>query len=344
MANYAQAALLTAQTRLAAKYTEAEMRRKVRPAIRLALQNTEIAIPSATQLRVSEARPVEVHYKTRKAAGSGTTKATRHTGGKGDSAKITLSWSRLVETFSFSHKLLENKVVGAQEAFNNEMEQAILNLQDRLEIEALTYLYSNRVQVDLTGLEYGTGTWDNALKALKIAQSEAQYFIQNVRTFMYSRHYRDNYDIISDLLLYPKLERVASQGAGNATNTSFQFVNCNIMPTTDSILDTVTSGQALVMPAGYFACLPWNDPLNRSGYGRPNDYIGMLTTMPDPYGLNFSYDVSVWSDRDDSSALNGGGVQDIKDEWEISVCFGFALPPLSTANESIVHHVYQSAT
>lgn len=316
------------------------MRRKVRPAIQLALRNQDYSIPSAQQLRVSEARPVEVHYKTRKAAGSGTTKATRHTGSKGDSAKLTLSWSRLVETFSFSQKLLQNKIIGAQEAFQNELEQAIQNLQDRLEIEAINYLFANRAQLDLTGQESGAGTWDTVAKGLTIASGEAQYFIQDVKTFFYGRNYRDGLDVISDLILFPKLERVMNQGAGNQTNTAFQFGNTNIMPTTDSIY-TKTAGQAIVMPSGYFACLPWNDPMNRAGYGRPNDYIGMFTTMADPYGFDFAYDVSVWSDRDDSSALNGGSVQDVKDEWEISVCFGFALPPLSTANDSIVHYVYQ---
>lgn len=342
MANYAQAALLTAQAKLNKKYTEAEMRRKVRPAVALAFKNTDYAFPDAAALRVSDARPVEVHYKTRKTAGSGTTKATRHTGSKGDSAKVTLSWNRLVETFSFSHTMLMNKVIGAQEAFNNEVEQALQNLQDRLEIEALTYFFANRAQLDLSGQESGTGTWDTVNKALKIDAAEAQYFIQNVKTFMYGRHYREGLDIIADLLLFPKLERVANQGAGNEKNTAFQFGNTNIMPTTDAMNTSITSGQALIMPAGYIAALPWNDPLNREGYGRPNDYIGMLTTMADPFGLGIRYDVSVWSDRNDSTSVNGGHVQDIKDEYEIAVTYAFGLPLISTPNDSIVHSVYQS--
>lgn len=337
MANYATAALLTAQTKLASKYNEAELRRKLRPAVQMALQNSDYSIPDANAQKVAEQRPVEVHYKLKKAPGASTTKAARHTGSKGDSSKLTLSWNRWTETFSFSRKLLFNKVFGAQEIFNHEVEQAIQNLQDRAESAAVAYLVANRCQLLAAAIEEnGTGTWDDVNLCLDIAAGDINYFPQLAKTFMWGRHYRGALDVIADLRLMPILERVRNQGAGNATNTGFQFDGFNAVPTTDEILAANTKGQALVMPQGIFSGLNWNDPLNRQVFGRDNDYVGMLTTMRDPFGLNAVYDVSVYTDRADTSGIDGH-VQDIMDEYEISLCIGWALPPLSTTDDSVVH-------
>ena len=343
MANYASAALVTAQARLANKYNEAEMRRKVRPTIGLCLRNQDYAIPDAANLRKAEQRPVEVHYKLKKAAGSSTVKATRHTGNKGDSDKVTLSWSRITETFSISKKLMQNKVIGAQEVFNHELEQAILNLQDRMETAALAFLYANRCQLLAAGVNVnGTGEWRDDIKGLSVAANKKERFLQMVKTFMYGRHYRGNLDMITDLILFPELEHYRAQGGGNQTNLGYQFQGVEFMPTTDEILASENNGQALIMPAGAFAALPWNDQLNRQMYGSPDSYVGMLTTLRDPFGLPLSYDVSVWTDRADTSGIDGN-VQDIKDEYEVSACFGFALPPLSEENDSVVHHIVQGA-
>lgn len=337
MSNYATAALLTAQTTLAKKYNEAELRRKLRPAVQLALQNSDYSIPDANQQKKAEQRPVEVHYKLKKAAGSSTTKAARHTGNKGDSDKLTLSWNRWTETFSFSRKLLMNKVFGAQEIFNHEIEQAIQNLQDRAETAAVAYLLANRTQLAAGSISAnGTGTWNDTNYALEVAAENRNYFVQMAKTFMWGRHYRGSLDMITDLKLYPEIERVRNQGAGNSVNTAFQFDGAMIVPTTDDLSGAYAQGQALVMPQGIFAGLNWNDPLNRNNFGRPDDYVGMLTTMRDPFGLNANYDVSVYTDRADTSGIDGH-VQDILDEYEVSLCVGWAIPPLSQAGDSVIH-------
>lgn len=337
MANYATAALLTAQATLGRKYNEAELRRKLRPAVQMALVNTDYSIPDANSLKKAEQRAVEVHYKKKKAPGASTTKAARHTGNKGDSSKVTLAWNRWTETFSFSRKLLLNKVFGAQEIFNHEMEQAIQNLQDRAESAAIAYLMASRCQLLAANINTsGTGTWSDTQFALEIAAANENYYAQMAKTFMWGRNYRGALDVITDLKLFPILERVRNQGAGNSTNLGFQFDGLNIVPTVDTLSTNYTKGQALVMPQGIFSGLNWNDPLNRAVFGRPDDYVGMLATMKDPFGLNASYDVSVYTDRADTSGIDGH-VQDILDEWEISLCIGWALPPLSLASDSVVH-------
>lgn len=343
MANYASAALLTAQTVLSKKYGDPELRRKTRPIIQLALRNRDYAIDNVDELRKRESRPVEVHYKLKKAPGSATAKTTRHTGNFGDSSKVTLSWSQIVETFHFSRKRMQSKVISDQEAFQHEVDQAIQNIHDRLETAATAYLYSQRCQLLAAAIETNSqGTWSDTLLALGIADADKDFVLQSAKTFMWGRHYRGQFDFITDLVMFSKLERAfMTNGTANAINLGWQQNGFGtIVPTTDTISATPVKGQGLLLPQGMFAAFNWNDQLNKEGHGRADDYVGMFTTMPDPYGLNFRYDVSVWSDRADTSA-SGGHVQDVVDQYEITATFGWALPPLSLASDSVVHHIYQ---
>lgn len=347
MANYASAALVTAQAKLAKKYQAPELRRKTRPVIQMALANEKYAIPDADELRKRESRPVEVHYKLRKAAGSATSKSTRHTGSHGDASKVTLEWNQIVETFNFSRKRMQSKVFSDQEAFAHEIDQAIQNIHDRLETAAMTFLYTNRCQAAAADIEtYNLGTWKEDIYALEISQAEKDYLLQNIKMFFWGRHYRGELDMICDPRLYPIIERILkSNGTANNVNLGWQDAGFGmIVPSVDDMNTSVLSGQALVMPKGLFAAFNWNDQLNRIGHGRADDYVGYFTTMKDPYGLNFRYDVSVWSDRSDTSA-SGGHVQDVVDQYEITATFGWALPPLSEpAGDSVVHHVRLAAS
>lgn len=342
MASYAASVLATAQGTIGRKYNEAELRRKQRPAVSLAIKNQDFSIPDHEILKSADSRTAQVAYLTRRAAGSATAKVASHTGSKGDSAMVTLAYVRHVETFRTSRKQGQNNVVGLQAMFNNEMEQAIKNILDRHETSSISYLVTNRSQIAApdTG---NAGTWDATNFGLVIDIANKARFAQFAKSFMQARLYKGDLDMIADLTAYRELEFQAAQGAGNSVNTSALFAGLNILPTTDTILSAFADGSALIMPAGTFAGLNWNDPLNRKGVNSGDNNVGMLGTMLDPYGSGAIFDVSMYTARADESSASGN-VQDIKDEWEVSLTIGYALPPLSTASDSPVHIVAQAAS
>ncbi len=339
MANYVPSALATAQAMIGRKYNEAELRRKVRPAVALAVRNQDYATPNHVQLKTADNRPVDVMYLTRIAAGAATAKVAKHTGNKGDSNKVTLSWSRFVETFRISRKQADNNVVGWQQMLNNQIEQAVLNILDRMETAAMAYLVANRLQIAAPGT-FGAGTWDATNFTLDVSAGNKARFVQFAKSFLQGRYHRGDYDMIADLTEYRELEYQAAQGASNSVNTSALFTGVNIVPTTDTILAAKTGGSAIIMPAGQFAGLVWNEKLNRRGLDAGENNVGVFGTMADPFGSGVNLDISVYQDRADESA-SGGNVQDVKDEWEITATIGWALPPIATANDSIVHVVTQ---
>lgn len=343
MANYAPSVLATAQGMIGRKYNEAELRRKQRPAVSLALKNQDYAIPDHEKLKTADSRTAQVAYLLRRSAGSATAKVASHTGNKADSAMVTLSYVRHVETFRVSRKQAQNNVLGFQTMFNNEMEQAIQNLLDRHETSGISYLVANRCQVAAPEVS-GAGTWDGTNFGLVVDVANKARFAQFAKSFMQGRLYRGQLDMIADLTAYRDLEYQAAQGAGNSVNTSALFQGLNILPTVDTILSAFTDGSALIMPAGTFAGLNWNDQLNRAGTVNSGDNnVGMLGTMVDPYGSGAIFDVSTYTARADESSASGN-VQDIKDEWEVSLTIGYALPPLSTASDSPVHLIAQAGS
>lgn len=341
MANYTASALLAAQAKFSKDFNAPELRRKQNPALMMALKNTEVTIPSHKELRKKDNRPVKAYIKTKRAAGSGTAKAHNHTGGKADSAEVTLAWVRFVEPFSINLKQGQSNMFNYQDMLAHEMMQSAQNLHDRAGTAALAYLQSNRCQLSApqTG---GAGTWNNTNYAFEVDAAKEKFFFQHIRSFMGQQNYRGQFDVLADSTMYRLSETLSEQGPGNNTNTSFQFRDLNISETTEVIDANYSNGSALIMPAGSFAGLVWNDPVNLKGKGDYDSYNGGYGIVDDPLGTGTMFDFHAYTQRSDGSST-GGGVQDETLEAEMSLCIAWALPPLTTANETVVYEAAQMA-
>lgn len=330
---YSSSLLTNAQVKLATKYNEAEMRRKEKPVLSIATRNAQYTLPDWNALKTAEARTVEVKYLKQTAAGSATAKVYNHTGTKGATGTMNLAHTCLTETFYTSQKMAQNNVFGFEQLFQHQLEQAVQNLKDRAETAGLAYLAAHNCQ--LTGITAkGGGTWNDGNTALEITDQD--YFVQQAKNFMRGRYFIGEYDMVCDLNLYSTIERKMWQGAGNSTNLNPQMQGVNFAPTSETVSSNYSQA-AFIMPSGTFTALNWNDPLNRNGYAKPGS-VGEFTTLLDPFGSGLIFDISTYTARANESS-NGGGVQDVNDQWEVSLWIGWGLPPLSTANDSSVHLV-----
>lgn len=334
MANYTASALLGAQARYKASFEKPEVRRKQNPALMLALKNTEVIIPGHQELRKKDTRPVKAYIKTQRAADNATAKSYNHTGTKADSKEVTLAWVQFVERFKILLKQGQSNMISYEEQLAHEMTESARNLHSRAGTAALAYLQSNRSQLaaPATG---GAGTWDGTNFALEIAQADKDSFFDNALSFMRVQNYRGDVDMILDSRLYRTYRRLANQGQANAVNTAYQLAGMTAYETTETIDANYTSGTALAMPANSFGGMVWNDPANRIGTGDYDSYLGGFGVVEDPLGSGQFFDFHAYKDRTDGSSA-GGGVQDVVMEAEMTLTIGWALPPLSTANESVV--------
>lgn len=316
----------------------------------LALKNQEYSIPNANELRKSELRPVEIYFQKDVAAGAATAKTYNHTGTYGDSGKIELTYVSHVETMSLPRKIAQNNIVTYQNMFNNLLEMKWKNLRKRHDDSALAFLIANRLQlakavIDPQIASANPGTWNEVNYALEIDANKSSVFAQKIKSFMAARLYAgSNYDVIADLQMTDAFEYAKQQGTANSSNMAFQFAGLNIASTQDQISSDYANGSVLILPERYFAAMPWNDNLNKQGVNAGENEVGNLGVAADPFGSGAIADVSMYTERADTSAnITGGSTQDIVDQWEITLTIAYALPPLSTAGESVVALVGQSA-
>lgn len=349
MANYALSVLAKGQAVVTQKNQAPEQRRKMPTVMELALKNQEYSIPNAPELRKSELRTVEIYYQNKVAAGAGTAKAHNHTGTFGDSSKVELTYVTHVETLSLPRKIAQNNILTYQQMFNNLYEEKWRNLRTRHDNSALAFVIAQRMQLSAAVVNAqiasaNPGTYSEANFALEIDAAKAARFAQKSKSYMAARYFTGLYDVIADLQIADEFEYAMQQGQANNANTAFQFAGLNISRTQDQISSAYGNGAALIMPVGSLAGMPWNDPLNRKGVNSGENEVGMLGTVLDPFGSGGEADISMYTQRADTSAnATGGSTQDIVDQWEIALTIAYALPPLSTAGDSVVHLVGQSS-
>jgi len=349
MANYALSVLKAGQAVVTQRNQAPEQRRKMPTVFELALKNQEYSIPNAPDLRKSDKRPVEIYYFTKKSQGNQTTKAAQHTGGYNDTGKIELVYVSHVETFSLPRKIADNNIMSYQRMYNNLYEEAWKNLRTRHDTSALAFLMANRMQLPAATVNpqiasANPGVYNDTTYALEISQNRKSRFMQMAQMYMMARYFTGSYDVIADLQTAGEFVYQMNQGAGNDKNTAFQFNNANIATTQDVISMAYPEGAAIFMPARMFAGMYWNEQLNKTGVNAGETNVGILGTVEDPFGSGARADISIYTDRADTSGIAANGnPQDILDEWEVTLTVAYALPPLSQAGDSVAHLVGQSA-
>jgi hypothetical protein len=339
MADYTASALVKAQAKLSAKFNDPELRRKQNPALALALKNTEISIPGQQLLRTKDSRPVSVYSKNKRAASSATAKTHNHTGTKADSTETTLSWIQIVEKFDINLKQALSNIFSYEEMLQHELMETAKNIHSRAGTLALAYLQNYRTQ--LTSLTTGgAGSWNATTFALEISADKKNNFYQNASSFMRKQNYTGMLDVLADSTAFRQYQSIASQGSNNGVNLAWQLANMNVAETTEDIDANYTEGAILIMPEASFAGLPWNDPINLKGKGDYDSVLGGYGVISDPLGTGLSFDFHAYTERADGSS-SGGGVQDEILRAEVTLNIGWALPPLSNANESVVFELAQ---
>lgn len=321
MANFDVGNLLTAQTIVADRYKQAEMRMKPAPAFGLMSANDNFLIVGAETLKTRDDRSIEAHLLSRTKRTAASARAHNHTGTIDDSQKVTLSWTTKSDKFAISLKLLNKSVHDFNTVLANKFEQACMNILEDKETEAIAYLVANRATQQPT---IKNGTFNSTNDAVEIDSVDATFFYQMVKSVMRQNYFGGNLDIVADSRMAVIAAKLAAQGAGNGTNSAFQFPGMNIAESVELADANYLNGIALAMPQGQVAALNWIPKENRQGYGDYNSYVGGYGTFN---FMGYTFAVHGYSGRADTSASNGD-VQDVTMEFEVSLDSSFNASPL----------------
>jgi len=340
MANFSPSNLVKAQVLLNQQYTSKEMREQTLPALRMALSNANVLIPSAEQVRTREDRSVEAYVLSRASRTPGTSRTHNHTGSRGDSFAVPLTWGTYSDKFSISLKQMDNNMFGFEQTLAQQMLNCILNIHAQIEADDISYLLAQKSQVNAGS---GYGSFNATNDVFEIAATEKNRFVAISKIMMQQNKYNGVYDMILDPKTYADSQFYGNQGAGNGVNTLYQYAGVNSALSINLSDSNYEGGAALIMPTASFANIPWIPKQNRNGYGDYNSYVGGYGSFQDPTGLGLTYAVHGYSSRTDSSASNGD-TQDVTMEFEISVDIAKVLAPLSataSTNESVVFEIGQ---
>ncbi len=332
MANFAASVLNAGQALFLNTYTDNGEWRAVDFAAIQVMNKGAITNPLLANLRTSELRAVHAYLPIRQTAGGGTTRTHDHTGSAGDSKDVTITWSTLSEKFKVSAKLSNNNVLQGAQMFAAELKNAIDNLLERSNALLIAQLLAGKTQVNAGG---ANGTFNATDDNYEVANTQADYFFQEVKKMMSKNKYKTQIVSIVDAKAAVLAERGGWQGVGNDKNLAPQYAGQTIVGT-DSDIITGQSGSVISFPANGVAFQPWipaenRKPLNAS---KIMDGVGDFGQIAIPeLGVNFA--VHAYSARANTSAI-GGSTQDVVTEFEISIDWAYASSPISVTDETNV--------
>ena len=336
MANYTLANLVKAQIKLQGEFAQNDTRYRIPAVFQVFLNGAEQFFPSYKELKTSDTRSVESNYFTRTAQTLLTTgRAHNHTGTGGDSGTLPLNWQTYSTTFSMTIKQADTSIYSWQEEFNNEIRNKVIDFANGLDVVAGAYLFSNR-----TGVSDGTVNGKATFNATNDAYVIGGAYKDEVATIIklvadVNAYQGQTLDVVCDALLYSEVLKLANQGAGNDTNTSFQFLNTNwildpAMGARAVALDlTYVEGFAVAVPRGHVACADWIPTQNRRGLDTTVNMYGSLLNPVD--GLQYA--VHSYEARADGTAVNGQ-TQDVLTETEVSIDLSFNHAPSSVTDST----------
>lgn len=347
MADFTPSNLVKGQALFNQKYKSGEWRLPDTAALSVAYQG-EKATPRFAELRKREDRAVSGYFPIRTSQTIGTGRTHNHTGNRGDSLEVPLTWVTRKADFSISIKQNDTNVISWEENYASQLQNSIYNVLTSLETQFITNLEADRTQQNVGG---GRGTWDGTDYVYEITAAEKDHFYQNVRVVMNQNLYKGQLIAVADSLSSLQASRSISQGTGNATNLGWQFQNMTIVQSTNNILDGLTDtydGAALVFPMDMAGTVFWIPKQNRKPLDpvKAMSYVGDFGQIPvDIYDENgnVSYTVNFaihsYAERADASG-NNGSAQDVVIQVEVSLDMAYISSPLSDfrgSNDSVVY-------
>ncbi len=336
MANYTASNLVKAQLMLNGAMASQDTRFRDPAVWKLFVQGSNTFIPNIAELRTREDRAVEASYMKRSQRALGTGRTHNHTGSSGDSGVLTPSFTTYKDQFSITLKQSDNSILTAQQMLDNEIVNSFANF-----MEGLDGLASDKLVASRTGVNIATneGTFDttndvyeivdttNGLRAMQIAR-----IVMDINKFQ-------NVELVAvcDSISYGKFLYQAAQGAQNATNTSFQFMNMTFvhdpsLTAKAALIDAgYTKGFWHLVPAGTVGALNWIPKQNRMGH---EDTEGIYSSILNPFD-GVQYAVHMYRERANGTTVNGY-TQDVITQFEVSLDVALEVAPLSTATASTI--------
>lgn len=310
-----------------------ELRPNFTRLIDIFMKDREYSLPSLAALRSATTRATEALYLKKKDFTVGSTKSCTPTGEQSGSDKVSLTWNTKKVTIYTSFKQHAGNEVAQARALANDLYNAEVSLwfgANGVDASLLTYLETNKSGVNLGG----SGTFDATNDIMAISKNKENFFYNLLTADMLKNNYNPTFLEAHDTMWTAAQRQYVNQGAGNSTNTAFQFAGFEFFPS--NLINPGTIGENdydsihYVVPTQGVAILDWNDPLNRQGAVAGEREWATYESILMP-GVTFDlFKLKTCADTSSS----GGSTQDLTEVWEMAFNYSLAKQPVATADET----------
>jgi hypothetical protein len=347
MANFTPSNLVKAQAVFNEKYQGGEWRIPDTAALAASYQGAKTN-PMLSAIKDREDRLVSGYLPIRKTKSAATERLFNHTGTRGDSLEVPVTWQTSIDTFSISLKQNDNNIISFEENWASLMNNAVYNVLNDAETKFITSLIADRTQQNVGGT---IGTFDGVDFVMENPISNVDYFFNDIKANMNQNLYKGQLMVIADSLASINASKIVNQGTGNATNLGWQMNGMNVIQSTNAILTGLTDtyvGAALAFPMELAGVTTWIPKQNRKSLDpakamtEVGDYGSISVPVFDGNGkVAYTVDLAVhaYAQRADASASNGSK-QDVVMEVEVSLDTAYVSAPLSDfrgANDSVIY-------
>jgi len=337
MISYTDSVWNAAQYKLNKMMNKPEFKAKPSSALSVFLKNTIFLIPASERERLWNQKPsdqvdVELYLLNKQDISTGSNRAYNHTGLVNDSTKTSTTYTTYAANFKYSVKQGDRNVFQIGEMVAAQVRSAAIALHADIETALMAKLGTDRSQV-VESATPQSGEWDSSNYWFGVLSSDADYYFQQLKMFMFEQYYTGMFDVINNIRAQAVAQRLAQQGQGNQTNLGWQIDGMNMVPSTELSNEPGYDWMSYIIPEGTIGILPWIPTLNRSGFGDTFANGGAYRTIPDPLGTGLQFAVHEYATGADNEDA-AGETQDVDIEVELSVDLAPVIAPMSTSDAS----------
>jgi len=326
MSNYADTVLQNAIAVMTDPANEKEFRQEEYGALNAHLAHAEMMSPDIASIKQSAAQSSYMDYFKRSSGTVGSARTHSLTGKYGDTGSLALSWTTYTREFTISVEQGDLNRYRDAQIYAKQLKNTLIDLYEAIEDDAVSNLDTNRNTV--AGNRSGLSTWHGVPSyTAHITNGNKANYYNYIMTDLRNDKYNGTLQEIHTGNMNAFIAEYISQGAGNDTNTAFQFPGFEFHTSNSITNGSDFFGTSYVVEQGGIAAIPWIPLKNRRTVTGHGEYEWF--SIPDPFGKLGTLAVFVKRTAADTSG-SGGTVQDAVSIYEISVDVAFVCTPLST--------------
>jgi len=326
MSYYSDTDLLNAVATLKDPANAKEFRQEEYGALQAHLDYADIMIPNTAAVKESENQTDQINYFKRSSETVGSARTVTLTGAYGDTGILEPSWTTYQREFSISVEQAQGNIESAARINAHQVKNAMIDLYEAIEDDAVSNLDTNRNTV--AGNRSGLSTWHGVPSyTAEIANANKANYYNYIKTDLRNDKYNGILQEVHTGNMNAFINEYWAQGAGNDTNTAFQFPGFEYYTSNSITNGSGYFGTSYVQEVGSISAIPWIPAKNRRGI--PNHGAYDWFSIPDPFGKLGQIAVFRKKDAVDMSDYNGTA-QDAVSIYEFSVDVTFLAVPLST--------------